>query len=210
VQRIVNALREEYRDRVLPIDVWIDRFEPRPGEHWEQSIKKALLDSLSLLIFVSHASMNSEWVRAELNVAVAATDRLILERVPDLPLAIQQIQWLVSSRLTPTVIRDAAAKIADATLICRKTAVLPPIGYAEASNLAKSLAREVTGMSLLKAALLPIRHSSSTVTTKKPYGSYVTFSRNSRSRRLSYLGRSAPLSRSFRSFSSHRGNRSLR
>ncbi len=122
MQRIVNAPR----DRVLPIDVWIDRFELRPGEQWEHSIKKALLDSFGLLIFVSHASTNSEWVRAELNVAVAATDRLILpiivERVPDLPLAIQQIQWLVSSRLTPTVIPDAAAKIADATLICRKTA----------------------------------------------------------------------------------------
>jgi hypothetical protein len=78
VQRIVNALQEEYRVRALPIDVWIDRARLQPGEQWEQSIKKALLDSFGLLIFVSPASMNSKWVRAELDIAAAGTDRCIL------------------------------------------------------------------------------------------------------------------------------------
>jgi hypothetical protein len=54
-------LQEEYRARALPIDVWFDEARLRPGEQWDESIRKALLDSFGLLIFVSLASVSSKW-----------------------------------------------------------------------------------------------------------------------------------------------------
>jgi hypothetical protein len=34
VEQFVNALRQEYQARALPIDVWIDSEDLRPGEQW--------------------------------------------------------------------------------------------------------------------------------------------------------------------------------
>jgi predicted nucleotide-binding protein len=151
VEPIVAALRVEYQARKLPIDVWIDREELRPGEQWGHAIRRALLDSFGLLIFVSPASMRSKWVRTELDVAAAATDRfvvpVILEHVPDLPSSLAQRQWVdFSSGRTPEAIRHAAAKIADATTqYLRMDRGMPPVREKEAPALAESLAREARG-----------------------------------------------------------------
>lgn len=151
VVRIIEALRHEYRERALPIEVWIDRDALRPGEQWNHSIQRALLDSFGLLIFVSPASMSSKWVQAEIAAVATATDRfivpVILEHVTDLPLTLAQRQWLdLSDRLTPRAIRSAVAKIVDATVLYLKrdhiTSLVP---QAEAPKLAECLAREVRG-----------------------------------------------------------------
>jgi predicted nucleotide-binding protein len=95
--------------------------------------------------------MSSTWVRNELAVAASATDRfvvpIILKQVPDLPSALGQRQWVdLSNRLTPGAIRDAAAKIADATArYLKKDHVAPPIRQAEVPKLAERLAREARG-----------------------------------------------------------------
>ena len=151
VEQFVNALRQEYQARALPIDVWIDSEDLRPGEQWERAIQRALLNSFGLLIFVSPASMSSAWVRNELAVAASATYRfvvpIILKQVPDLPSALAQRQWEdLSNRLTPGAIRDAAANVADATArYLKKDHVAPPIRQAEVPKLAESLAREARG-----------------------------------------------------------------
>lgn len=151
VERIIDSIRQEFRTRALPVDVWIDREALLPGEQWNQSIQRALLDSFGLLIFVSPASMNSEWVRAELAAATAATDRfivpIILQHVPDLPTALKQLQWLdLSNQLTPSAIHNAVVKITDATTrYLKKDRLTSPIPQAKASILAESLAREARG-----------------------------------------------------------------
>lgn len=151
VERIIDSIRQEFRTRALPIDIWIDRDSLQPGERWEHSIQRALLDSLGILIFVSPASMNSEWVKTELAVASASTDRfivpIILQHVPDLPTALKQRQWLdLSNQLTRQTIHDAALKIADATaLYLKKNCLVPPVFLADAPRLAENIAREIRG-----------------------------------------------------------------
>lgn len=151
VERIIDSLRQEFRSRAIPIDIWIDRDSLQPGERWDYSIQRALLDSLGVLIFVSPASMSSEWVRTELAVASSNTERfivpIILQHVPDLPAALKQRQWIdLSNQLTQQTIHDASLKIADATaLYLKKDRLIPPVLRADAPRLAKNFAREIRG-----------------------------------------------------------------
>jgi hypothetical protein len=148
VTALVAALRDEYRLRALPVDVWMDSADLQPGEHWERAIQRALLDSFGLLIFISRNSMRSPWVRTEL-VAAATTDRFVvpvmLERVTELPEELAQRQWIdLTGEPTPARIRIVADQIAQATdRYLATNPVIPPVPQAEAPALAKDLADQV-------------------------------------------------------------------
>jgi hypothetical protein len=66
VRPLVDAVRQELAFRVLPIELWIDISDLRPGEQWNIAIGEALEASVGFLFFVSPRSLRSDWVRREL------------------------------------------------------------------------------------------------------------------------------------------------
>jgi predicted nucleotide-binding protein len=156
VTLVVDALRREYRMRGLPVDVWMDTADLRPGERWDNAIERALLESIGLLIFVTPASMESQWVQFELGAAAAANDRLIipviLKHVDNLPPMLAERQWIdLSGPIEPRAILDAARRIAETTeRYIEKNRVVPPVPQAAVPTLAKNLADEARGTSPTK------------------------------------------------------------
>lgn len=76
----------------------------RPGEDWASALGSSLQNAAGLLIFVSHTSVQSRWVHAELNAAANEPGRLIipviLEHVDTLPEAISKRLWIDVSMLS--------------------------------------------------------------------------------------------------------------
>jgi predicted nucleotide-binding protein len=146
---LVEAVRQEYRDRALDVDVWVDMENLAPGQRWDAEITKVLRNSVGLLVFVSPAAMQSDWVSREIAAAAEHLDRLIipviLSRVPNLPTALSSRQWLdLSGGATKPVLRRAAAQIADATQAHLGTVGShPPITAAEAPAVAADIAEAV-------------------------------------------------------------------
>ncbi len=164
VTQFIETLRFELRVQMLPVNIWMDIEDLRPGEQWANVIGRALTDSLGLLVFVSRASMQSEWVRAELRAAATATDRLIvpiiLEHVKDLPEGLALRQWLdLTGRPTSAEFHEGARKIAEATsryLADQKNT--PPVPSNEVEAVAKNLAsaaRESEEPSAVESKLNP-------------------------------------------------------
>src|SRR5690348_5021815 len=89
VDEFVHLLASQLGYIDAPVDLWMDREALRPGEQWADAIQAALLDSVGMLVFVSPASMASEWVRRELEAAASSPERMIvpiiLHHVADLP-----------------------------------------------------------------------------------------------------------------------------
>src|SRR5438874_10789426 len=85
---LVSAVRQEYKRRALDVDVWVDLDNLTPGQRWDAEITRVLRDSIGLLVFVSPASMQSDWVKREITAAADVMGRLIipviLRHVPDL------------------------------------------------------------------------------------------------------------------------------
>jgi hypothetical protein len=113
---VVDELRAELDRRAIPVEVWIDISNLRPGESWRESIAHSLESSIGFLFFVSSSSLRSKWVRQELEAA-AGTLRLvipvILERDLDVPHALSERQWIdLSGAMTSEQVHDAAVKIA--------------------------------------------------------------------------------------------------
>lgn len=164
VRPIIEALQQEYQLRGLPIHVWFDVEDLRPGQQWHREIERVLLDCIGLLVFVSNAAMQSSWVRREIEVAADNLDRLIipviLEHVPNLPLPLATRQWLDLSRRTSSAIKRAASKIADATEGYVQAAHFhSPVSVEEAPNLAATIAQEVRGASQPARAEAEAPHS---------------------------------------------------
>jgi predicted nucleotide-binding protein len=158
VRPIIEALQEQFRILDLPVHVWVDIDDLRPGQQWNRELERVLLDSIGLLVFVSPAAMQSRWVQRELEAAADRDDRLIipviLEPVLNLPASLQRWQWLDHSRdRSRDAIRDAAEQIAEATAKYVQSAhPLPPVSAAEAPALATTIAEEVRGGELLAGA----------------------------------------------------------
>lgn len=101
--------------------------------------------------------MHSDWVRHELEIAAAVTDRLIIpvilhERL-DLPPALAVRQWLkFTGRPTRKQIATAAAQIADVTESYLKATPSPvaAVSAAKAPALATDIAQEI------RAAIEPV------------------------------------------------------
>ena len=116
VREIVDGLK------VYGINVWLDVENLLPGQQWEVQIRKALENASGLLVFVSSASMESDFVRAELQAMVEGRSGLIipiiLEHVDNLPLSLQAYQWVdISNLREPSELQEATKQIADAILL---------------------------------------------------------------------------------------------
>jgi hypothetical protein len=49
VRPLLDAVSEELEFRALPVELWVDQFNLRPGEQWQVAIDKALQSSIGFL-----------------------------------------------------------------------------------------------------------------------------------------------------------------
>ena len=108
---VVDAVRKELEFRAVPIKVWMDVSNLIPGENWDSAISDALKSSVGFLFFVSPQSLQSKWIRRELQIATTTTDRLlipvILHRQLDMPPELERWQSLDLSGRPAGVFGDA-------------------------------------------------------------------------------------------------------
>jgi predicted nucleotide-binding protein len=150
IEPLVEAVRRELEFRALPVEVWMDRFNLRPSEQWDDAIAKALEASIGFLFFVSPRSLRSDWIRHELEIA--STGRLIIPVILyephdlDLPPALAERQWLrfVGSH-TKRETERAATEIAEATqsYLRAMPEARAPVTKAEAPLIATSIAQDL-------------------------------------------------------------------
>lgn len=150
ISPLIDAIRKELAFRALPVELWMDVSNLKPGEQWNASIANALEASIGLLVFLSPRSLRSEWVRRELEAAATQSGRLILPVILHEPLevppALAQWQWLrFVGRPTKRETANAAAQVAEATeSFLRKTPQpRPPVAKREAPFVAAGMAGEV-------------------------------------------------------------------
>ena len=76
VERFTKELRSTLKTRGIPADLWLNYERLKPGENWTDAIRRALDTSIGVLVFVSAASMQSDWIRIEINppIGVEATE----------------------------------------------------------------------------------------------------------------------------------------
>jgi TIR domain len=120
VRPLVDAVREELALRSLPVSVWMDIANLKPGEQWNAAISEALKAAVGFLFFLSPRSISSDWVRREVEIAATASDRLIIPVILyeplDVPPTLASRQWLrFVGRPSPEDTAKAAAEIAEAT-----------------------------------------------------------------------------------------------
>ena len=132
----------------LGIDVWIDFERLMAGDSWEARIEDALAKTTTLVFFVSHTSMRSDWVRAELAQAVANGARVIpvlIDRVPvdQMPLSLRKIQWLDATAHPP----DTAAKSVAAEIVRIVSGSTPGIPGSLLKGAARDAARAFAAQS---------------------------------------------------------------
>lgn len=119
VRLFLQPLGEALKARQVPVEIWQDIERLQPGSSWRDAIREALDQSVGLLVFVSRASMASEFVRDELAAMLALRDRLIVpvivEHVDELPQALKVRNWLdLSAQLhDPARLRIEAERLAD-------------------------------------------------------------------------------------------------
>lgn len=66
----VNRLYEDLRHAGL--SVWIDQEAIAPGERWAECVQRAIMESQNILVIITSNSMKSNWLSAEISIAVAA------------------------------------------------------------------------------------------------------------------------------------------
>ncbi|WP_439408526.1 TIR domain-containing protein [Bradyrhizobium sp. DASA03076] len=150
VRPLVDAVREELDFRSLPIQLWMDIADLKPGEEWNASISEALTAAIGFLFFLSPRSLRSDWVRREIEIAARVPGRLIIpvilhEPLP-LPPALASRQWLrfVGRPSKKDTIR-AATEIAEAAerYLHASPTPSPVVSKAEAPIIAARLASDV-------------------------------------------------------------------
>lgn len=98
IQPFLDALDQALEARRIPVEIWLDVERLQPGSSLHDTIREALRRAVSLLVFVSPASMASAFVRDELESMLALKGQLIVpvivEHVDDLPEALQVRQWV--------------------------------------------------------------------------------------------------------------------
>lgn len=152
---LVDAVRKELEFRALPIQVWMDLSDLQPGENWNSAISDALESSVGFLFFVSPRSLQSDFIRHELQVATTTPDRLLIPVIlhrdlEGVPPELKNWQWLdLSGRPTHEQVMSAAVRVADAVESYLKStrAPRPAVAKAEAPSIAADLARELRSSS---------------------------------------------------------------
>jgi predicted nucleotide-binding protein len=151
---VVEAVRQEYQHRSLDVDVWLDIDNLTPGQRWDSEIARVLQNSVGLLVFVSPAAMESDWVQREVTAAAEHLDRLIipviLHHVPELPIALASRQWIdLSSRHSKSDLLRCAVQVADATERQLKSGeAASPVSAAAAPAIAATLAQDARNANL--------------------------------------------------------------
>jgi ATP-dependent Clp protease adaptor protein ClpS len=150
VRPLVDAVREELALRSLPVGVWMDIANLKPGEQWNAAISEALNAAVGFLFFLSPRSLSSDWVRREVEIAATASDRLIipviLHEPLDVPPTLASRQWLrFVGRPSPGDTAKAAAEIAEATerYLRATPRPRPAVSKAEAPIIAADIASDV-------------------------------------------------------------------
>jgi predicted nucleotide-binding protein len=96
VHRVVDGIQNQ------GVTIWLDTML-MPGENWADAIVQAVHRAAGLILFVSQASMDSEWIRRELRIVAQQPEScvipVILENVADLPEEIRSIQWIDARQL---------------------------------------------------------------------------------------------------------------
>jgi predicted nucleotide-binding protein len=153
VRPLADAVRKELVRRAVPVELWMDLSNLRPGESWDAVIAEALQASIGFVFFVSPRSLQSQWVRRELEIAEGDSHRLIIpvllhqsRDLPDLPTSLRLRQGLTFEGLqTREDIEEAAAQIVRATESYLRATPEPraAVTKAEAPLIAADIAQEV-------------------------------------------------------------------
>lgn len=149
VRPLTDAVKRELEFRALPVDLWMDVNDLQPGENWDRAIGDALKSSIGFLFFISRDSLQSNFVRRELEVAATSIDRLIIPVLLDEPIDVPPLlavyQWLDYARPTPNDTEDVAAKIVRATesYLQRTPKPVAPVRKAQVPTLAADIAQQV-------------------------------------------------------------------
>jgi hypothetical protein len=148
---LVEAVQKELEFRALPIRVWLDLSELQPGENWNSAISEALESSIGVLLFVSQASLGSEWMCRDLQVATTTRNRLLIpvflqrhfEAVPNPLKHLKGIAFPGRATNKQTIV--AAAEVADGVegYLNSTRAPSPVVAKAEIPVIAADLAREL-------------------------------------------------------------------
>ena len=143
VEPIVSGLNR------MGIDTWMDITDLQPGQTWQVAIRDALEGAIGMLVFVSQASMKSEYIRREVEAAAGGTEYLIipviLEQAADLPEVLRTRPGLDLTRTMD--VERAVAAVAEAVrhASTRKPETLRRISADEAQEVAAQVADEVRG-----------------------------------------------------------------
>jgi hypothetical protein len=201
VKPVVEAVRREVERRAIPVTVWMDLSNLRPGENWQEAILGALASSVGILFFVSAASLQSGWAHQELEAVVGRTHRLaipvILDRDVEVPRPLSDRQWIdLSGGMTEVMVSMAASSIADALEVYTDSDVgsPAPLSDEDAPAIAADLAQEVRESSKQSAEPGPLRSVFVVTVTAKPRwrNSRNIFARSESSRSSCLAGKSPP------------------
>jgi hypothetical protein len=94
VKRIVRALTD------VGFDFWMDTRNLESGDSWPEEITKAIIDCSKFLLFMSVASMASDNVKREIQIAYENSKRILILRLDDsrvsraMSYQLASIQWI--------------------------------------------------------------------------------------------------------------------
>jgi hypothetical protein len=88
-----NAITEALADHLQQagINIWIDRKNIKSGDRWLRSIQKALEACHAVVIVMSRAARDSEWVEREALLAMDLRKPIYIARIEDMPLPLYLI-----------------------------------------------------------------------------------------------------------------------
>lgn len=148
-KNIALKLSEKLREN--GIEVWIDKWEILPGDSLVQKIFEEGLSSIdAFIVIISKSSVNSAWVKQELDVALIKRIEGITRIVPviidkaEIPNAIKPLKWIDLSDDFETAIRELLMGIF-------KVYERPPLG--EPPEFIKSKIKSIGGLSPLGTAM---------------------------------------------------------
>jgi predicted nucleotide-binding protein len=149
VRVLVQSVEYEFARRDLPVSLWMDFAELKPGEQWDAQISEALKASVGVIIFLSARALQSSWFRQEMWMAATQIDRLVITVVLDEPLDELPLKGQIHLRFVEPMSEQAtlsiAREIADATERYLQTSPEPRsvVTRAELPVIAAGIARDV-------------------------------------------------------------------
>lgn len=93
--KIVKTLTAELQNR--GVKIWLDMQNIKPGERWDESIEKAIINAAGMLVFVSKASVKSNNVMDEVTFMMENNSLVIpvlIEKDVDLPFRLRKLEYI--------------------------------------------------------------------------------------------------------------------